>query len=263
MNNPTTFRDKLQAGTLCLGTCVTFSDPTVTEALSNVMDFVWIDMEHNPLSLQAVQAHIMATKGSATSPLVRVPWNDPVLIKPVLDIGAAGVIVPLIRTAEDARLAVAACRYPPEGIRGYGPRRPSNYGRNGGPAYCQAANASIVVIVQVEHMDAVKNIAEILAVPGLTAVVVGSQDLAGSLGHIGEPRHPEVLAAIDVVFAAARKASIPVGMAVGDDPDVLTGWIDRGAQWLAIGADFLLLLRAASQLTGLLREHGCRQRDGG
>jgi 2-keto-3-deoxy-L-rhamnonate aldolase RhmA len=255
MKYPSAFPDKLRAGKLCLGTCITFTDPTVTEALTNVLDFVWIDMEHNPQSLESVQAHIMATKGTETTPLVRVPWNDPVLIKPVLDIGAAGVIIPLIRTADDARRAVAACLYPPAGVRGYGPRRPSDYGRSGGPAYCQAANESVITIVQIEHAEAVANIAEILTVPGLTSVVIGPNDLAGSLGHIGEPRHPDVLAAIEVVLRAGLEASVPVGLAVGDDPAVLTEWVDRGARWLAIGADFILLLRSATHLSRLIREH--------
>ena len=140
MENARFFRDKLATGKTVLGTCITFVDPTVTEALSRVLDFVWIDTEHNPLSLERVQAHIMATKGTQTTPLVRVPANDPVLIKPVLDIGAAGVIVPLVKTADDVRQAVAACRYPPEGIRGFGPRRPSGYGARGGPEFCQEAN---------------------------------------------------------------------------------------------------------------------------
>src|SRR6516165_5848185 len=159
------FREKLKAGQTCLGTAITFTDATVTEALCPLLDFVWIDMEHNALSLETVQAHIMATKASETTPLVRVPWNDPVLIKPVLDIGAAGVIVPLIRTAEEARRAVAACLYPPDGIRGFGPRRPSNYGRLGGPEFCRAANASVLPMVQIEHIEAVEHIGEILAVP--------------------------------------------------------------------------------------------------
>src|SRR5262245_58303569 len=107
------YRDKLRQGTLCLGTCITFTDPTVTEALCNVLDFVWIDREHNPHSLETVQGHLLATRAGDAVGLVRVAWNDPVLIKPVLDIGAAGVIVPFVRTAEEAHRAVAACRYPP------------------------------------------------------------------------------------------------------------------------------------------------------
>src|SRR5579863_9041792 len=149
MKNLGSFRDKLRRGQVCLGTCSTFTDPTVTEALCDLLDFVWIDTEHNPLTLEAVLGHVIATNGSATTPIVRVPWNDPVLIKPVLDLGAAGVIVPLVRSAEDTRKAVAACLYPPAGIRGYGPRRPSNYGRLSGPEFCRQANENVIVIVQI------------------------------------------------------------------------------------------------------------------
>lgn len=255
MENAGKFRDKLRRGRVCLGTGITLSDPCVTEALCPLLDFVWIDMEHNPLTLEAVQGHIMATKGSDTAPLVRVPWNDPVLIKPVLDIGAAGVIVPFVRTAEEARRAVAACRYPPEGIRGFGPRRPSQYGRLGGPDYCRAANAAILVIVQVEHIDAVRNIDEILAVPGLTSIVFGPNDLSGSMGLMGQPRHPEVLAAIETVIARARKAGVFVGIGIGDDPEPLMEWADKGVQWLTMGGDYSLMLRAAGQVATRVREH--------
>jgi len=255
MDNTKRFLDKMRRGEVCLGTAISFSDPTVTEALCGLLDYVWIDMEHNPLSLEAVQAHIMATKGSETIALVRVPWNDPVLIKPVLDIGAAGVIVPMIRTADDVRLAVAACRYPPEGIRGFGPRRPSNYARIGGPEFCRAANEAMITIVQVEHIDAVNNLDEILAVPGLTGIVIGSNDLSGSMGHMGEPRHPDVLRAVETVIARTRQTDRFVGIAIGDDPVMLNEWVDKGAQWLSMGNDFSLMLRAASQVAGLIREH--------
>ena len=186
--------------------------------------------------------------------LVRVAWNDPVLVKPVLDIGAAGVIIPLIRTADDARRAVAACKYPPEGVRGFGPRRASRYGLDGGPEYCRRANESVVVIVQIEHVDAVRNLAEILAVPGITTVVIGAQDLAGSLGHIGQPRHPEVLEAIDAVIATAKQADMPLGMALGDSPAVLREWRAKGVQWFSIGADFLLLQKAADEACRAIRD---------
>ncbi|MEX2112996.1 MAG: aldolase/citrate lyase family protein [Pirellulales bacterium] len=248
MENAHYFRDKLAAGKTLLGTCITFMDPTVTESLSRVLDFVWIDTEHNPLSLERVQGHLMATKGSQTTPLVRVPANDPVLIKPVLDIGAAGVIVPLVKTADDVRLAVAACRYPPEGIRGFGPRRPSNYGALGGPEYCNAANQAIITIVQIEQHEALENIDAILAVPGLTSIVVGPNDLAASLGHTGQPRHPAVIRAIDTIIARARAAKVPMGIAVGDDPQVLAEWADKGVNWMSIAADFALLVNATSRL---------------
>ena len=222
--------------------------------MCSISDFVWIDAEHNALSLETVQAHIMATKGSDTTPLVRVPWNDPVLIKPVLDIGAAGVIVPLIRTADDVRQAVAACRYPPDGIRGFGPRRPSNYGRLGGPKFCQAANEAIITIVQIEHIDAVNNLDEILTVPGLTSVLVGPNDLAGSMGHMGQPDHPDVLTAIEKVITTTRKTEVFVGVATGGEPEELIEWINKGIQWMAVGTDVSFLVRSADQVIGPIRD---------
>ena len=249
------FKQKISRGPVCVGTCISFTDPTVTESLCGLLDFVWIDMEHNALTLETAQGHIMATKGSHTVPLVRVPWNDPVLIKPVLDIGAAGVIVPFVRTADEARRAVAACLYPPAGMRGFGPRRPSNYGRLSGPAFCREADESMIVIVQIEHIDAVRNLDEILAVSGLTSIVVGPNDLAGSLGHIGEPRHPRVLEAIETVIAAARRKNVPVGLAIGEDPATLIEWVNKGVNWLAMGNDTGLLLRAATGITQQVRGH--------
>jgi 4-hydroxy-2-oxoheptanedioate aldolase len=254
MENAQYFRSKLAAGKTLLGTCITFVDPTVTEALTSVLDFVWIDTEHNPLSLERVQGHIMATKGTETTPIVRVPDNHPALIKPVLDIGAAGVIVPLVKTADDVRRAVAACRYPPEGVRGFGPRRPSGFGARGGPEFCRLANETIITIVQIEQAEALANLAEILRVPGLTSIVVGPNDLAASLGFTGQPRHPDVLRAIEGVIAQARAAKIPMGIAVADDPQVLIEWADKGVNWLAMAADYALLVHSASYLASQVRE---------
>jgi 2-dehydro-3-deoxyglucarate aldolase/4-hydroxy-2-oxoheptanedioate aldolase len=248
------FREKLRRGQVCLGTVISFTDPTVTEALCPLLDFVWIDMEHSVLSLEAVQGHVMATKGSDTTALVRVPWNDPVLIKPVLDLGAAGVIVPMVRTAEDVQRAVAACLYPPEGIRGFGPRRPSNYGRLGGSEFCREANARILPIAQVEHIEAVANLDEILRVPGLASIALGPNDLAGSMGNIGQSRHPTVLRTLESVIARCRQAGVPVGISVGEDPEVLVDWVARGVNWLAMGGDCSLLIRAATQVAARVRE---------
>jgi 2-dehydro-3-deoxyglucarate aldolase/4-hydroxy-2-oxoheptanedioate aldolase len=254
MKNSSELLAKLRNGRVCLGTGISFTDPTVTEALCSVLDYVWIDMEHTALTIEAVQAHVMATLGSVTAPLVRVAWNDPVLIKPVLDVGAAGIIVPLVRSADDVRRAVAACRYPPEGIRGYGPRRPSHYGRMGGPSFCDEANANVLVVVQIEHIEAVENLDSILSVPGLTSVVVGAMDLSGSIGHMGQPRHPEVMKAIDSVVSKARKAHVFVGLATGDDPDLAIEWIQKGMQWISLGTDTTLLLRAADLVCSRIRD---------
>ena len=241
MQNARTFREKLRSGKVCVGTGISLSDAAVTEALAGSVDYVWIDSEHNPMSLEVIQAHLMATNGSDTAGLVRVPWNDPVRIKPVLDIGADGIIIPLIRTADDARRGVEACRYPPDGIRGYGPRRASKYARLGGPEFCKLANEEIITIVQIEHVDAVNNLDEILAVPGLTSIVIGPNDLAGSLGYMGEPAHPEVVRTIESVLAKAGKTDVFAGIAVAPDPEVIKFWVERGANWIAAAADFIYL----------------------
>jgi 2-dehydro-3-deoxyglucarate aldolase/4-hydroxy-2-oxoheptanedioate aldolase len=184
-----------------------------------------------------------------------VPWNDPVLIKPILDMGAAGVIVPMVRTAEEARRAVAACKYPPEGERGYGPRRPSRYGTLRGPQFCKELNDSVVIIPQIEHIDAVRNIKEILAVQGVKAIVLGLNDLAGSMGLSGEPRHPSVLEAAERVINEAREAGIFPGLGLPDNAEHLIEWADKGAQWLSIGADYMLLIHGLELVISRLRKH--------
>jgi 2-keto-3-deoxy-L-rhamnonate aldolase RhmA len=253
MGNRSRFIQKMRNGGVCLGTCITFSDPAITEALSPALDFAWIEMEHNPISLETAQAHIMATNGTDCTPLVRVAWNDPVLIKPVLDIGAAGVIVPMVKTASEAERAVEACLYPPAGIRGYGPRRPSNYGRRGGPEFCSDANESIIVIPQLEHIDAVKNIDAIVKVPGVSALAIGPNDLSGSMGLLGQARHPDVVAAIDAIIDAGVRAKVPVGMGAAAGYEDITHWLAKGAQWIAAAADYIFITQAVDELFARLR----------
>jgi 2-dehydro-3-deoxyglucarate aldolase/4-hydroxy-2-oxoheptanedioate aldolase len=255
MDHSSGFIEKMEKGKVCLGTGITFADPTITEAVSSQLDFVWIDAEHAPFSLETIQGHVMATKGSDTTPLVRVPWNDPVLIKPILDLGAAGVIVPWIRTVEDGRRALAACKYPPEGVRGYGPRRPSRYGAVGGPKFCREQNDSILTILQIEHIEAVRSIREILALPGLKAIVLGLNDLAGSMGLTGQPRHPSVLEAAETVIREARQAGIFPGISIADHAEQLIEWAQKGVQWLCIGVDYMLLVHGLEKVTTQIRQH--------
>jgi 2-keto-3-deoxy-L-rhamnonate aldolase RhmA len=179
----------------------------------------------------------MAIKGSDAAALVRVPWNDPVLIKPVLDIGADGVIVPMVQTAEDVAQAVAACRYPPLGIRGFGPLRPLDYGRRNVKEVCKTADETLIVTVQIEQAAAVENIDEILAVDGLTSIAFGPNDLAASLGYPFQPQHPAVFETIQTVIDKARAADVAVGISVGADLALLCRLVDMGVQWLSIGVD--------------------------
>jgi len=253
MNNAVKFREKARNGQIMLGTCVTFGDLAVTDALCDSADFLWIDMEHSALTLAEAQAHIIATKGTDTAPLIRVPWNDPVLIKPILDMGAAGVIVPMVRTAEEASLAVSACRYPTAGVRGWSPRRPSHYMRIVGSEACKEADETILCIVQIEHIEAVNNLEEIIAVPGLYGIAVGTADLAASMGHVGNPAHPDVVAAVKKVFNRVGESELFAGTSVGHDTDQVVQLIEWGAQWVAMGADFTFLVDMITRLTGDVR----------
>ncbi len=255
MYNARTFLDKLQRGDLCFGTGIGLADPNVSEALCGDLDFFWVDMEHTALSLQEVKHHLMAIKGSGTAALVRVPWNDQAFIKPVIDIGADGVIVPMIETADDVARAVSACRYPPEGTRGFGPLRPLDYGRRDVQKYYDEANANLIVAIQIEQAAAVDNIDEILAVPGLTTIAFGPNDLSNALGYRGEPAHPEVLKVMQSIIDKARAAKIPVGISVGADPVHLTRLAEMGVQWLSMGLDVTLMRRAANEVADKVRDN--------
>ena len=243
------FRAKLTAGQFCLAAAITFTDPLVTDALAGSVDLIWIDLEHATMSPEALQGHLMAARGQGVPTIVRVTAGETAFIKPALDAGADGIIVPQVRSAEEVRRAVADCRYPPQGSRGYGPRVPSNYGRDGGAEYVRRANAGIFAAVMIETKEAVEAIDEILAVPGLDSLVLGPMDLSGSLGHLGQAEHPDVVAAIDHVIARARAAGVFVGSGMGADAAYAVRMAKRGVQWVQIGGDYGYLVAHMDQLT--------------
>ena len=128
-NNLAVFRSKIAAGKTCFGINLSLADAAISELICDAgYDFTWLDAEHGPLTIKSLEAHIARTRGSETAPFVRVPWNDPVLIKPVLELEPAGIIIPMVSSPTEAQQAASACKYPPLGIRGYGPRRGIRYG---------------------------------------------------------------------------------------------------------------------------------------
>lgn len=259
MPNNYGFIEKIKKGEVCIGTSISLRDPVTTEALatSGLFDILWIEMEHMAVSLETVERHVMATKGTNVMTIVRVGWNDPVLIKPVLDIGVPAVIVPLVQTADDVRNAVRACRYPPDGIRGFGPRRSADtleFGAVGGPDWIKKSNDEMITVVQIEHINAVNNLDEILSIPGLSGIMIGSNDLSGSMGFVGQPRHPEVLKTIDTVIEKTRAAGPFVGIALGPDPEIHIEWAKKGIQWLQMGGDTDLMTIGAKAITSRVRE---------
>jgi len=249
----TRFRESLRTGHVCLGASITFTDPLITEALADSVDFFWLDLEHSAMTPQALSGHLLAARARNVPALVRVQGSGTPFIKPVLDIGAEGIIVPQVRTVEEVRQVVSDCRYVPLGQRGFGPRVPSNYGRDSGPAYIARANREIYVAVQIETLEAVAAIDAILAVPGLDSVAFGPWDLSGAFGMLGDVEHPKVVAAIETVIAKARAAGLAVGSGMGFDPDYAFLMAKRGVQWLQVGNDYDYLIRSMDQITVAVR----------
>jgi 4-hydroxy-2-oxoheptanedioate aldolase len=182
-------------------------------------------------------------KGSNTVPVVRLMNNHPDYFKTALDLGAQGVIVPLVQSAEDAYRAVQACRYPPLGTRGFGPLRVSQYHQQLNE-YVKRANDEILLVAQVETIQGVRELDNILAVDGIDAIFVGAADLSSSLNHLGQPDHPEVRATIDEIFKKARKVRKPFGY-WASRPEELTDSVARGATLMLVGGDLQFIQETA------------------
>jgi 2-keto-3-deoxy-L-rhamnonate aldolase RhmA len=184
-------------------------------------------------------------------PVVRVPWNDAVGIKRVLDAGAQTLLVPFVQNADEARAAVAACRYPPQGIRGMAAMgRASRFGTM--PDFFAAANKSVSLIVQIETAEAVERIDEIASVEGIDGLFVGPGDLSGTMGFVGQLLHPDVLALTRRAVQRAKSLGKPIGT-VGGTPEAVAKYIDIGFDFVAIASDLGLLMRAAQAALGAVR----------
>jgi len=238
-------KKKLKEGKPAVGAFVITAHPTIAEVMA-VAGFDWLvfDMEHGVIGIESVEAMAQAVSRTSTAPLVRVPWNDFVVIKQVLDTGVMGLIIPMVNTPEQAQQAVAATRYPPEGIRGIGPHRASGFG-SWLPEYFERANESILVIVQIEHVNAVKNLEGILSVRGIDCVFIGANDLAASMGMLKNTSHPEVQKNIKYILGICKKKRIPCGLvATGSQ---IKQRIEEGFQFIAVGHDVSLLTSACKK----------------
>ena len=229
---------KLKQGEVIRGSHVFAGMPILTEAMAQAgFDVLWLDMEHTAIGIETLVNNMIAAKAGGTPAWVRIPWNDPVRAKPVLDMGAEGIIFPYVRTAEEARLAASACCYPPHGIRGYGPLRALDYGGISQMEYVTQTYRNCLRIIQIEHVDAVKNLREIAAVEGIDAFIVGPNDLSGSVGKIGLVKDPELMDLYREIGAVLTEMGRPFGVSTGCDPEFLNFWRSIGATILFAGND--------------------------
>jgi 4-hydroxy-2-oxoheptanedioate aldolase len=249
-------KERFHRDEVTVGAWLSMTSSQVAEIMTGTgFDWLLIDMEHAPFTLDSLETILMAFNGRETVPIVRVPWNDRVIIKQVLDLGAEGILIPYVCSVEEARQAVAACKYPPEGIRGFGPRRASDYYREV-DEYVRTANEGVIVFVQIEHIQAVESVQQILAVPGIDGVFLGPQDLSASLRLLGHPDHPRVLEAIERVIAEARRTGIPAGIPRDVDAvDDQLEWVSRGCRLVIAGEDHSFLRRTATRTLAEFRKH--------
>jgi 2-keto-3-deoxy-L-rhamnonate aldolase RhmA len=236
---------QLRTGKTVFGAWLSIADTAVAEIMATSgFDYVIIDTEHAPWSLESLQLAVMAFKGEQTVPIVRVPWNDPVYIKQTLDLGADGILAPMVRNTEEAKALLTACRYPPAGIRGFGPRRASNYQRDTDD-YVATANESIIVVPQIEDIRTVDVIDEILKL-GVDAICIGPNDLSGSAGLLRQHEHPTVKNALDRILTAAQAHGIAVCAGITLPAEKQVDWIARGARMVLVTSDVELLVKGAA-----------------
>ena len=256
---PNQFRADLRAGKRLIGCWASLAAPTTTEILGLAgFDWILLDGEHSPNDVTTFVPQLMALKGSPSAPVVRPPWNEPVIIKRLLDIGFHNFLLPYIETADQARAAVASTRYPPNGIRGVSVAHRSNmYGTV--PGYFPGINDNITVLLQIETRQGVEAVDEIAAVDGVDGLFAGPSDLAAALGHLGNPNHPDVQDTIRYIFTRARAAGKAAGILTGVEADARR-YLDWGATFVAVGSDLGLFRAASEVLCGKFKEAGARQR---
>jgi 4-hydroxy-2-oxoheptanedioate aldolase len=248
MDNPrNAFKYAIAAGKLQIGLWCSLCSNIAADIVSDSgFDWLLLDTEHSPNEIPDVLAQLQAVRGGTATPIVRPAWNDPVLIKRVLDIGTQSLLIPYVQSPEEARRAVAAARYPPAGIRGVAAAsRASRYGRVAG--YLQNADEEICTLVQVETQTAFDQLEAIAQVEGVDGVFIGPSDLSASFGHVGNPQHPEMQKLLESAVMRLKAIGKPAGILTGNE-DEARRYIAWGYTFVAVGADVGLLARGADAL---------------
>ena len=235
-----------------LGVWSMSGSPLVAEALGCAgYDFVVLDMEHAPNDVPRMLPLLQAVAGTPAASLVRLPWNDTVIVKQVLDIGANSIMFPYVQNAEEARRAVAATRYPPDGVRGVaGMSRATRFG--GVSGYFAKAADELCVVLQLETVEAVANLAEIAAVAGVDSIFIGPSDLSASMGLVGQVDHPSVQEVLAKAAKACAAAGKPVGI-LASSAARASDYFGYGYDWVASGSDLALMMGAAREAVKTIR----------
>jgi 4-hydroxy-2-oxoheptanedioate aldolase len=229
------------------------ANPIAAEILAGAgFDWIVIDGEHAPNDITTLLPQLQAMRGGTAEPVFRVPWNDMVIIKRALDVGARSLLIPFVQNAEEARKAVAAARYPPLGIRGVSVTpRANDYGRI--TNYHRNAHLDLCILVQLETKDALKEIEAVAAVDGVDGIFIGPSDLAAAFGQLGNPKEPGVQAAIKDAAQRIRAAGKSAGFLTGN-PDDAEALFAMGYNFTAVGSDVGILARNAEATAARFRK---------
>lgn len=243
----TDMKAKLRRHEMCIGTHVSLNEAVVTEMMGYLpYDYLWIDMEHSVINTERLLGQLIAARASGINAIVRIPANDPILAKPVLDAGADGIIFPMIRGYDDAARAMEACMYPPRGVRGYGPWRAYRFGTINGADYRATVDDTLLRFIQIEEMGAIRELDKILTIDAIDAFIFGPNDLSGSMGKLGQTNDPEVRAVIDEAIAKINAAGKVAGVSLGlANEKTMRSWYDRGVRMLSSGYDVKYIMAGA------------------
>jgi len=246
------FKKAILAGRQQIGLWVSLASPYSAEMVAGSgFDWLLLDGEHSPNDPPLLLAQLQAVAPYPVSAVVRPAWNDTVLIKRYLDIGAQSLLIPYVQTASEAEAAVAAVRYPPRGVRGVaGMTRSSRYGRV--PDYVKRAESEICLLVQIETRAGLDNLEAIAKTDGVDGVFIGPADLAAGLGHLGDISHPEVQSAIEGAIKRIRACGKPAGTLSSEEP-ATRRYMQWGTTFTAVGMDAILLAREADKLAKQFR----------
>ena len=244
---PNRFKHALCEGRHQLGLWCSLSHHYALEAVAGAaFDWLLLDMEHSPNDLESLLTQLQAVAPYPASAVVRVPWNDTVMIKRVLDIGAQSLLIPYVQNVDEARAAVAATRYPPEGVRGVaGSTRATRFGRVAG--YAKRAHEELCVLVQLETKEALQHIEAIAALDGIDGIFIGPADLHASMGFAGEIANPAVVPLIEDAIRRIRAAGKAPGILMVNE-EVARRCIAQGCVFTAVGVDVNILARGADAL---------------
>lgn len=261
-----TLKEKFKKCDLITGMHICLSDPAVTELCARIgYDFLWIETEHSPMDYQNVLMNLIAAHSGGTPAIVRIPWNDAVLAKRVLEMGPNGIIFPMINTKEEGDRAMASTLYPPLGNRGFGPQRATWYGMDNASEYVEKTSKDLIRIIQVETATCIDyELDAMLDNPWIDCVMLGPCDLSASIGRLPDITCKESVRLQDKALEKIRKSGKSAGTSIGSyDPKFIRSWYDRGANVISCGTETAHIIAGASRTLSMIKGESVTQHEVG